>query len=158
MRKCDELNNPDSCMSRAADDEFTFVLLGRDVTAPSTIRYWIGERLRLGMNDPEDDQILEAEAAADTIEQEQIARELKTNDTFWNELKVVWVVRHDDLENVNKVGVQYILNGKDRKTTLSVPLHFTPDQTLEKIREKLIECLANEMLTGLVESEEIKRL
>jgi len=34
MRKSDELKNPKSCMSRAKDDEMTFVLLGRDIVAP----------------------------------------------------------------------------------------------------------------------------
>jgi hypothetical protein len=43
MRKRDELTDPTSCMSRARDDEQTFVLLGRDTAAPATVRAWIEE-------------------------------------------------------------------------------------------------------------------
>jgi len=64
MRKRDELTNPASCMSRARDEELTFVLLGRDAAAPVAIRAWIAERIRLGKNQPGDDQILEAEQCA----------------------------------------------------------------------------------------------
>lgn len=60
MRKRDELTNPNSCMSRAKDDEWTFVLLGRDVAAPVAIRAWIEERIRLGKNKASDPQIIEA--------------------------------------------------------------------------------------------------
>ncbi len=69
MIKKDELSNPDSCMSRAQDDEMTFVLLGRDMAAPQTIRFWVSERLRLGKNIPEDDQIREALDCARRMDQ-----------------------------------------------------------------------------------------
>jgi hypothetical protein len=61
MRKRDELTDPKSCMSRARDDEWTFVLLGRDLAAPVAVRAWIDERIRLGKNRPDDEQIVEAE-------------------------------------------------------------------------------------------------
>ena len=61
MRKRDELNDPTSCMSRARDDEWTFVLLGRDRAAPVAVRAWIEERIRLGKNVRTDPQIVEAE-------------------------------------------------------------------------------------------------
>lgn len=61
MRKRDELTNPNSCMSRARDDEWTFVLLGRDVAAPAAVLAWIEERVKLGKNDRHDAQITEAE-------------------------------------------------------------------------------------------------
>jgi hypothetical protein len=48
MRKKDELTDPGSCMSRAGDEEMTFVLLGRDAAAPVAIRAWIEERVRIG--------------------------------------------------------------------------------------------------------------
>lgn len=64
MMKQFELADPTSCMSRAEPDEMTFVLLGRDITAPATIRFWISERIRLGKNKPDDPQILEATTAA----------------------------------------------------------------------------------------------
>lgn len=37
MRKRDELNDPESCLNRARDDEQTFVLLGRDAAADELI-------------------------------------------------------------------------------------------------------------------------
>lgn len=71
MRKLDELTNPGACMVRARDDEMTFVLLGRDVAAPVTIRAWIAERIRLGKNKPDDPQLLEAEQCARVMEAER---------------------------------------------------------------------------------------
>ncbi len=70
MRKRDELTKPTSCMSRASDDEMTFVLLGRDKAATVAIRAWIAERIRLGKNQPGDAQIVEAEQCARTMEAE----------------------------------------------------------------------------------------
>ena len=60
MIKSKELTDPRSCMSRARDDEMTFVLLGRDKAAPVAIRAWVAERLRLGKNTESDPQITEA--------------------------------------------------------------------------------------------------
>lgn len=71
MRKRDELSNPRSCLNRARDDEWLFVLLGRDVTAPATIRFWISERLRLEKNRSDDPQINDAAACAVRMEQER---------------------------------------------------------------------------------------
>lgn len=68
MKKQDELTNPHSCMSRARDDEWTFVLLGRDAAAPATIRFWTNERIRLGKNKPDDPQITEALSCAAQME------------------------------------------------------------------------------------------
>jgi hypothetical protein len=72
MRKRDELTDPGSCMNRARDDEWTFVLLGRDLASPVAVRAWIEERIRLGKNSREDVQIVDAEAwiAAVLAEQE----------------------------------------------------------------------------------------
>jgi hypothetical protein len=71
MLKRDELTNPASCMSRARDDEMTFVLLGRDPAAPVAIRAWIEERIRLGKNVRGDAQLAEAEACAAAMEASQ---------------------------------------------------------------------------------------
>jgi hypothetical protein len=71
MRKRDELTNKSSCMNKAREDEMTFVLLGRDVAAPATIRFWINERLRLGKNHSDSCQITEAEECARIMEQER---------------------------------------------------------------------------------------
>lgn len=68
MRKHEELTNPNSCMSRASDGEMTFVLLGRDVAAPDTIRYWIEKRVLAGKNKYSDPQIIEALTCANTME------------------------------------------------------------------------------------------
>ena len=67
MRKRDELTNEKSCMSRARDDEMTFVLLERDIAVPATIRFWVAERIRLGKNVAGDPQVVEAERCADFI-------------------------------------------------------------------------------------------
>lgn len=74
MRKCDELSDPQSCLNRACDDEYVFVLLGRDPAAPATIRSWCAERCLLGKNSINDPQIKEALQAADFIEKELAAR------------------------------------------------------------------------------------
>ena len=74
MRKRDELTDPRSCMSRARDDEMTFVLLGRDVAATVAVRAWIEERIRLGKNQRADAQIVEAEEWIRTVLVEQIMR------------------------------------------------------------------------------------
>jgi hypothetical protein len=73
VRKRDELTNPASCLSRARDDEWTFVLLGRDRAAPVAVRAWIEERIRLGKNVRTDVQIVEAEEWIRTVTAEQEA-------------------------------------------------------------------------------------
>ena len=74
MRKLNELTDPNSCMSRAKDDEMTFVLLGRDVAAPYVIRMWCVERIRLGKNVANDPQIIEAWACADQMESDRAGK------------------------------------------------------------------------------------
>lgn len=74
MRKSQELSSPNSCINKAHDDEMTFVLLGRDVTAPATIRFWIEARIAQGKNNRSDAQIIEAEECAKTIERELKAK------------------------------------------------------------------------------------
>ena len=68
MLKREELSNPRSCMSRAKSHEMCFVLLARDATAPHIVRMWAKERLRLGKNKPGDEQITEALACAETMQ------------------------------------------------------------------------------------------
>jgi hypothetical protein len=60
MTKEAELSEPKSCLSKAHAKEMLFVLLSRDAAAPSVIRFWVKQRLRLGMNNENDDQIVEA--------------------------------------------------------------------------------------------------
>jgi len=40
MKKRDELSNRNSCLNKADDMEFVFVLRSKDPTAPQTIRHW----------------------------------------------------------------------------------------------------------------------
>lgn len=68
MLKRDELTDPDSCLSKAKDDEMLFVLLERDESAPATVRFWISERIKRGQNNPGDLKLLEAEAVASLME------------------------------------------------------------------------------------------
>lgn len=66
MLKRDELLH--GCMAKAKDDEITFVLLGRDVSAPATIRFWCEQRVRCGKNTWDDKQITEALMCAEHME------------------------------------------------------------------------------------------
>jgi hypothetical protein len=44
MRKRDELSDPKSCFNKARDDEYLFVILGRDPAATAAIIAWCNER------------------------------------------------------------------------------------------------------------------
>lgn len=70
MMKQTELNDPNSCLNRAREDEQIFVLLGRDVAAPEAVRMWAAERIRSGKNKPTDQQIIEALGWADAVAKE----------------------------------------------------------------------------------------
>lgn len=61
MIKAKELLRPNSCWNKAKEDELVFVLLARDSAAPLAVRAWINERLKQGLNKPDDPQIKEAE-------------------------------------------------------------------------------------------------
>lgn len=74
MRKTEELTNPNSCMSRAKDDELTFVLLGRDEAAPIAIEAWASMRVELRKNTWSDPQIVEALECAEKMRAEILAR------------------------------------------------------------------------------------
>lgn len=68
MKKINEMQKDDSCFNKANDDEFMFILLGRDKAAPYAIRCWASERIRLGNNKAEDEQIVNALILAQQIE------------------------------------------------------------------------------------------
>lgn len=70
MRKKDELSKAHTCMQHAHPEEMVFVLLSRDAAAPLAIRWWVAERLRLGKNTADDEQIVEALECAATMERE----------------------------------------------------------------------------------------
>lgn len=71
MRKDQERENPTSCWNAAHDDELMFVLLGRDASAPATIRAWCAERIRTGKNVEGDWDITQALQTAFDMEQQQ---------------------------------------------------------------------------------------
>jgi len=73
MRKGRELAITSSCLNRAKDDEMLFVLMGRDVAAVATVRFWIEERIRLSKNTADDPQIKEARVWIGIVEKEQRA-------------------------------------------------------------------------------------
>ena len=68
MKKIDELDNKQSCLNRAHDQEIVFVLLSRDKCAPTTIRYWCAARLSEKKNKVTDPEIQEAYKIADQME------------------------------------------------------------------------------------------
>ena len=76
MRKFAELSFKESYMSKARPTEMTFVLLGRDAAAPVAIMRWVEERIRLGKNTIDDEQIKEAVRCADLMENERTGRKL----------------------------------------------------------------------------------
>lgn len=57
-------NNPASCWNKAGEHEPVFVLLGRDVVAPNTIRFWATKRVQENKNEEGDAQITGARAVA----------------------------------------------------------------------------------------------
>ncbi len=74
MRKRDEIAYPNSCLNKAKPDEWLFVILGRDAAGPNTIREWIRQRIALGLNKPDDGQIIEAELWVASVESELSAK------------------------------------------------------------------------------------
>lgn len=68
MTKQREREDPNSCWNKAKDDEMVFVLLGRDIASPVAITAWVSKRIRSGKNQPDDQQITEALAAARAME------------------------------------------------------------------------------------------
>jgi hypothetical protein len=63
-------NNPGAfdCYANAEPDEPMFVLLARDLAAPEAITAWCAERVRLGLNAPNDAQLTEALDCAEAME------------------------------------------------------------------------------------------
>ncbi len=76
MRKLLEVTLTESCLNKANDGELLFVLMGRDIVAPTVIRFWCEQRIKHGKNNPGDPQIVDAmELAADMArEREEITK------------------------------------------------------------------------------------
>lgn len=69
MTKQREIQEPNSCLSKAHTDETLFVLRAKDPSAPAAIRAWIEDRIRRGKNERGDSKITEAESCARTMEE-----------------------------------------------------------------------------------------
>lgn len=69
MKKNEELASPTSCLNKAEEDEMVFVLLERDAAAPDAIRAWIESRIKRGLNQPLDEQLVKAEKVAQYMEE-----------------------------------------------------------------------------------------
>lgn len=68
MRKLEEMKV--GCMSKAGPTEMVFVLRANDPAAPFAIRQWIKERVRLGLEAPNDPKLTEARQVAGIMEAE----------------------------------------------------------------------------------------
>lgn len=58
-------------MNKAKENEWVFVLLGRDESAPVAIRAWIEDRIQRGKNLRQDAQIIEARRCLTAMEIER---------------------------------------------------------------------------------------
>jgi hypothetical protein len=65
MLKKDEIENPKSCLNKAADDEPVFVVKARDILAAGTVRYWVNSAIAHGV--PKE-KWEEAQAIADQMD------------------------------------------------------------------------------------------
>lgn len=68
MQKRLEIMCNSSCLNKAGDDEPVFVLRAKDKAAPLAIRLWCHERVMLGLNKGDDEQIVEARECADQMD------------------------------------------------------------------------------------------
>lgn len=71
MRKHLEILDPKSCLNKAGEDEFIFVLLSRDPAAPHAIAAWINERARLGLDAPDSPKLVEAQQCAVAMQKQR---------------------------------------------------------------------------------------
>lgn len=134
MRKRDELTDSNSCLNRARDDEWTFVLLGRDRAAPVAVRAWIAERLRLGKNQPGDVQIVEAEQWARGVLADQ------ANDDLDHGKCPVACPACGGVLETDWVGDPNVINGtRDLKTCRDCGWAVVPPGTPLAVTERLID-------------------
>lgn len=66
MRKIQEIENPESCLNRAEDDEPLFVIRAKDKVSASVVRSWAEWASLSGAHEPE--KIQEARAIAEDME------------------------------------------------------------------------------------------
>lgn len=79
MIKRMELSDPNSCLNRAKDDEFIFVLLERDEAFSAAVSEWARKRVELGKNTWNDPQIRTALYEANQVVLRQIERRRGTS-------------------------------------------------------------------------------
>jgi hypothetical protein len=106
-------------MSRARDDEWTFVLLGRDTAATAAVRAWIKERIRQGKNHPDDPQIVEARQWIEAVEKEQSITQQKT-------------LSHETQESIGRWAVE----------SFGGEMGLTPRHCIRLLEEVMELCLA----------------
>lgn len=69
--KTEEVRDANSCLNRAAPDEWLFVLLARDECAPAAIRAWVEFRILAGLNQRSDKKIHDALGTAERMEEQR---------------------------------------------------------------------------------------
>lgn len=67
VRKLDEIEQPTSCLNKAAPEEPIFVLRAKDPEAPDTVRTWANNARTRGTHEPE--KIAEAFALAEQMDE-----------------------------------------------------------------------------------------
>lgn len=75
MQKRQEIEDPNSCLNKAMDEELIFVLLSRDPAAAATVRFWVDLRLKMGLNTRHDQKIQNAEELASRMDVQRTERE-----------------------------------------------------------------------------------
>jgi len=81
MLKCDEIEQPASCLNKSAIDEPVFVLCARDPVAAMTVRNWAVNYTRMKVSrgelgQREKDKVNDAYALADAMDNWGLARGL----------------------------------------------------------------------------------
>jgi hypothetical protein len=71
MKKKDEAADQKSCLNTAGGDDFVFVLKQKDRAMAATIRFWVRERIKLGLNAAGDPKLETALLEAQIVELRQ---------------------------------------------------------------------------------------
>lgn len=68
MTKRENIDNPNSCWNKAADDATVFVLKDTDPVFTETVRFWAAKRVEYGIDPPDSPKIRDAVEMADEVE------------------------------------------------------------------------------------------
>ena len=124
MIRNDELTKVNSCLNKARPDEMLFVLRAHDRAAPATIRFWVDQRVRLGLNTANDSQIADAWNCAHEMEcqredeDRQSALKQKQKDQINNWISI--------LEDARKFRFRFSLKRRLLQLTSGPQLHMLP--------------------------------